>query len=242
MKMKLLLPILACAALTTFAEPNAVSGDYLEVRSCDVYTGPCFANSEMGLAGKEALMFWSIREGGWNGANLEGLGVAAVVKTSRTLGNLRYQPRSGKAILIVDARADAAQREALAQFARAQAGSLISEVVRVETAPIESSFGGCAEAGCASLKAGGLVQATTSCLGGEHDVCGNEKTFYPPLTELTSSWPAFTDLAAFTGEGLNVTWRITGTRSAFLGTFSAPAQTASTSHALGLYGWPHSLY
>src|SRR6266481_6095267 len=84
-----------------------ISGSYLEVRSCDVYTGPCFANGEMGLAGKEAVMVWAVREGSWKGVALDGLNVIAVVKTDDTLGDLQYQPRSGPAVLITDAAADA---------------------------------------------------------------------------------------------------------------------------------------
>ena len=72
----------------------AISGDYLEVRSCDVYTGPCFANSEMGLTGKDGIMVWSIRDGNWKGTALDGLSVIAVVRTDGTLGDLHYQPRS----------------------------------------------------------------------------------------------------------------------------------------------------
>src|SRR5438093_550754 len=112
MKQKLFVAILTLAALSTFAAKQAptISGDYLEVRSCDVYTGPCFANSEMGLSGKEGILVWAVREGTWNGARLDGLSVIAVVRTDATLGDQRYQPRSGKAVLIVDARADARQR------------------------------------------------------------------------------------------------------------------------------------
>ncbi len=29
-----------------------IQGNYVEVRSCDVYTGSCFANAEMGLTGE----------------------------------------------------------------------------------------------------------------------------------------------------------------------------------------------
>src|SRR5436309_545685 len=94
-----------------------ISGSYLEVRSCDVYTGPCFANGEMGLSGKEAVMVWSVREGSWKGVALDGLTVIAVVKTDGTMGDLRYQPRSGPAVLITDAAASAKQKEALADFA-----------------------------------------------------------------------------------------------------------------------------
>src|SRR6058998_1678723 len=108
-----------------------ISGGYLEVRSCDVYTGPCFANGEMGLAGKEAVLVWAVREGSWKGVPLDGLNVIAVVKTDDTMGDLRYQPRSGPAVLITDAAASAKQKEALADFARSMAGKLIKEVADV---------------------------------------------------------------------------------------------------------------
>ena len=113
MKMKLSLAFFSLAALAAFAgkssEPT-ISGDYLEVRSCDVYTGPCFANAEMNVTGKEGIMVWSVREGNWQGTSLSGLSVIAVVCTDGTLGDVRYQPRAGRAVLIVDENANAAQR------------------------------------------------------------------------------------------------------------------------------------
>src|SRR5437867_9175871 len=131
MKPKLNIAILTLAALTTVAgsqsEP-AISGDYLEVRSCDVYTGPCFANAEMNLTGKEGMMLWSVREGSWNGVDLKGLCVMAVMRTDGTLGDLKYEPRSGEAVLIVDAKADAKQKDALADFAKTKAGKLVAKV------------------------------------------------------------------------------------------------------------------
>src|SRR5215472_18701380 len=63
-----------------------ISGEYLEARTCDVYTGPCFANGEIGIAGKEAVMAWKIEEGRWAGEDLAGLGVALVIKANDTLG------------------------------------------------------------------------------------------------------------------------------------------------------------
>ena len=63
-----------------------ISGEYLEARSCDVYTGPCFANAEMGLAGKDALMAWKVDEGSWKGVSLDGLKVALVLKCPGNVG------------------------------------------------------------------------------------------------------------------------------------------------------------
>jgi hypothetical protein len=226
MKIPMFLSMLALTATAVFAGDTAptVSGDYLEVRSCDVYTGSCFANSEMNLAGKEATMVWSVRNGEWKGTRLDGLRVIAVVRTDASLGDLKYQPRSGAAVLIVDAQANAKQKEALTDFARAMSGKLIAKVVDVKSVPIEAAIATCTKQGCASVKAGDLVEISTSCLGGKHDICGNEETFYPPLSKVENAYPVFVEVATFTGQGLDCTWQIAGKRSAFLATFSTSSK------------------
>src|SRR5262249_50766109 len=131
----------------------------------------------------------------------------------------RYQPRTGKAVLIVDAKADSAQREALKDFACSMAGKLINEVVDTKSADMQVAVGNCTKEGCASVKAGNLFQISTRCLGGKDHLCGNEENFYPPLTEVQSARPAFTEIASFKGSGLDATWEDTGHRSAFLASF-----------------------
>src|SRR5438067_10177950 len=168
MKLNATVALLLLAAGPVLAAKHSapgISGGYLEVRSCDVYTGPCFANGEMGLAGREALMVWEVRQGSWKGVSLDGLSVIAVVKTDGTMGNLRYEPRSGPAVLITDAKADAKQQTALADFAKTMAGKLIKNVVDVKTAKMEVAIGTCSKAGCASVKAGDLVEISTRCFG-----------------------------------------------------------------------------
>ena len=210
------LALLLATAMPLFAE---ISGDYLEVRTCDVYTGPCFANAEMGLSGKEAILVWSVREGQWKNTALDGLKVIAVVKTEDTLGDQSYQPRTGKAVLVVDAKATSEQREALLDFAKTRAGKLIGEIASVKSLDIESNLGACKGGGCALVKAGNLINISTRCLGDKDHACGNESTYYPPLTEVNGAYPAFTELATFKGTGLNVTFEATGQRSAFLASF-----------------------
>ena len=51
---------LAAVALAVMALPAAaagITGQYVECRTCDVYTGPCFANAEM-TVGKNAVLGW----------------------------------------------------------------------------------------------------------------------------------------------------------------------------------------
>ena len=178
--MKRYLAIFALAVASTLTAKQSaptISGGYLEVRSCDVYTGYCFANGEMNLSGKEGMMVWTVGEGSWNGTSLHGLSVIAVVRADGTLGDVRFQPRTAKSVLIVDAKADAKQREALCNMARTLAGGLLKQVADVKTANIESSIGTCSKSGCASIKAGNLVQITTRCLGGSDHICANEEVY-----------------------------------------------------------------
>ena len=198
----------------------SIQGDYLEARSCDVYTGPCFANAEMGLTGKEGILTWAIRHGQWNGVSLEGLSIVAVVETTDTLGNLKNHPRQGRAVLVVDALANSEQQAALIDFARAAAGNLISTVTRTLTSPIETEIGTCAQSGCAKVKVDRLLEVTTRCLDDKDHLCGNEETFYPPLTEVTDAHPAYTQMFSYQGRDLQATWREVGQRSAFIARFS----------------------
>lgn len=223
MKTKLILALLAVTAATTFAtEPIAptISGDYLEVRSCDVYTGPCFANAEMGLDGREGMLVWSIRGGTWKGVGLSGLTVIAVLQADGTLGDVSYESRNGKAVLLVDAKADSQQEAALKDFVKTMAGRLVTEIAAVKPASMSVEMGHCKSGSCATIKAGSLVEISTRCLGGKNHLCGNEENYYPPLTKVNGALAAYTELAAFRGNELNVTWQMTGKRSAYLGTFA----------------------
>src|SRR5207237_5330372 len=111
----LLLAAVALLALTAPLSAAGITGTYIEARTCDVWTGPCFANAEMNLGGKHAVLGWQVEKGDFNGVSLNGLGVVAVVAASDTLG--LQQTGTSKAVLIVDSRANAAQREALVKLA-----------------------------------------------------------------------------------------------------------------------------
>lgn len=220
-KLFLTMAVTTCLAATAWSKSAApITGTYLEVRSCDVYTGPCFSNAEMGSSGKEAILTWSIRKGEWNNIDLSGLNVIAVIRTKDTLGDIKYAQPQGKTVLIVDSRASACQRDALAAFARARAGKLIGEIICTRTEKIIASIGDCTKVGtCASVKAGRLVDITTRCLCNGDHVCGNEYLYYPPLTKVKQASPAFTQLFAYQGGDLGIKWSSVGQRGAYVGTF-----------------------
>jgi len=147
------------------------------------------------------------------------LSVIAVVRTDATLGDQHYQPCSGKAVLIVDARPTPGNASRWPIWPAPCPAKLVSKC-RDQDGKHRRQHGTCTKSGCSSVKAGNLVEITTRCFGDKDHVCGNEDLFYPPLTDVANAYPAFTELAAFKGSGLNLTWESTGQRSAFLGTFA----------------------
>lgn len=198
----------------------AIKGDYVEVRSADVYTGACFANSEVGLVGDQAILAWKVADGSWKGTSLNGLQVVAVVKASATLGDPYHNPLPARTVLILDQRANRQQREALQDFAKSMGGKLVANVVRVDVAPISMEVGEGSEHGTVKLVAGNLARIETRSLCSGDHICGNEEVYYPPLTRVAHAMPAFTLEEAFHGKGLGVVWDRADTRSAFIGSFA----------------------
>lgn len=221
--------ILALVLIGALGAPAsaAISGDYLEARTSDVYTGPCFANGEVNLAGREAVVAWRVEEGSWEGVTVDGLSVAAAVRAAATLGDPFADPYPARAVVVVDERATPAQRDALVGFARAMAGDLLANVVSVETAPIEmavveghAGHAGHAGGGSATLKAGDLIELRTRGLNHDDHLCGNEEVYYSPLATVEGAVPAVTLAHTFRGKGLGMTWSSPDKRSAFVGRFS----------------------
>jgi hypothetical protein len=211
--------LLLVPVLMSLDSSAPVRGHYVEARTCDVYTGSCFANADTGLTGKNAVLAWKVESGTVAGTKLDGLGVVAVVAASDTLGLKQSAP--ARAILLVDDRATTAQRDALVKFARAQAGGLVGDVVAVRSAPVDLTVCACDGEGCATLKAG-TVQVKTRCIDAAHDkACGNETTLYPPLVKGVTAKAALAVEHSFTGKGLNETWQDAGRRGAFVGSFVA---------------------
>lgn len=210
-----------CVLLASSGWAKGLQGDYLESRTCDVYTGPCFANAEVSLAGEEAIMAWSIDRGEFRGVDLTGLRVVMAIKGSDTLGfggGMNVRPEPIRAVVIVDEKADDSQRRALVEFARESAGEAAGSVVRVDAAPIEMSLDHIRMVG--HVKAGHQVEILTRKLEEGDHCCTNEIIFYPPLANVENYSPAYTVDGYFAGRGLGLHWANPKSRSAFLATFA----------------------
>ena len=208
---------LFCAVPVQAAELE-LRGKYVEARTCDVWTGPCFANADFNLTGKHAVMAWRVDEGKLQDVSLDGLGIVAVISAHNTLGLEQTGP--AKALLIVDRRATAQQREALIRLAKQQGGSLLANVVAVQSADINLNVCECKADSCYELAAG-AARVKTRCLNSDHDkACGNETAYYPPLARGVTARPAGVVEHQFRGAGLGQTWGDFERRGAYVGSFA----------------------
>lgn len=221
MRIKVLLTALLFSSFSHASQAQKITGDYIESRSADVYVAQCFANSEVGLTGDQALLAWHVRNGSWNGQKLDGLTVIAAVKANATLGDPYADPYPAKAVMLVDEQASPAQREALVAFAEHMGGKLVSSVVKVIPTTIEMDVLRDHEHhGQAVLRAGTFAEVETRALNEGDHTCGAEVTYYPPLTKLDHSMAAVATTDEYQGPGLGVDWDRHGKRSAFVGSFS----------------------
>lgn len=217
------------------ARAAEIEGDYIEARTADVYTGPCFSNAEVFITGHQAVMAWSVREGSWEGVDLAGLAVAAAVRGTTTFSE--DDPGLARAVLIVDEKASPQQKTALVSLARHLGGTRLQNVVNVSTAPMSltikmahhTATSSDADEHClhhmpsapeAEFRAGDLAEIATRPLNDRDHHCGNEVVAYLPLSDSVDVLPAYTVGNAFRGDGLDTNWNDPNCRSSFIGRFS----------------------
>ena len=225
---------LLLAAPPASSDAGRIKGDYVEARTADVYTGPCFSNAEVFITGHQAVMAWKVTEGSWRGVELNGLSVAAAVLGSTTFSE--DDAKAARSVLIVDKKATPAQREALVEMAKELGGDRMKNVVAVrtsvlnvtvedhpassETGDVEHKGHGMPHARRALLSAPGLAEILTRPLGDGDHFCGNETVAYSPLSRGVTALPAYTLRHAYAGGELNTRWNDPNCRSSFVGHFS----------------------
>jgi hypothetical protein len=197
-----------------------IRGNYIEARNADVYTGPCFANSEVNLVGDLAVFGWQVSEGLWKGVRLNGLSVVGVIRASGTLGYGHRTVFPVKSVLIIDEKANPEQRLALKNFAQTMSDDLLADVQRVEYRPISLTFeNDNPHSVMAKLTAGELAAIQTRPIQAGDHLCANELVWYPPLVKVDHAMPAYALAHNFRGKGLDTIWSSPEKRSAFVGTF-----------------------
>lgn len=209
--------VLMAAASSVGAGTATVTGEYVEARTAEVFAGGCVMSSEAETVGRQAVMAWKIGTGSHQGVRLDGLAVVAALAGDSNLGIRELggaAPSRTRAAVIVDDRADAAQRRSLVSLVAAMTRGLVDEVVEVTAAPIRFTSGSdqvVVHAGDARL----AVQRHV-----HHDVNCGAMQWFRPLAAGTDASIGFADVHTFSGRALGTRWSHPNKKSAFVGSFS----------------------
>lgn len=194
------------------ARPS-VSGDYVEVRTASVFAGACHYNGELMTTGREAVMAWHITAGEWQGVELAGVRVLAVVSAEANLADAQAGRR---AELVVDSAATKAQAAAVVAAIESKYAATLGHVVGVRRAPVSFAH----EAEAYSVNAPNVAELTVRAMP-NHECCKMPHlVWYAPLVPLADRRVGLTLKALYNGGAVGERWQQAGQNSAFYGSFA----------------------
>jgi hypothetical protein len=195
---------------------GSVSGQYVEARTAEVFTGGCIMSSEAETIGKQAVLAWKVDRGQFAGVSLDGLSVVAAVAGNRNLGiyEIGGEPAATRSAIYVDERANPAQRQALVAMAHELSRGIVGKVVQVTPAPI--AF---ADEGRQISVATGPVRLAVNKEMKHDPSCGAMQWFHP-LSSVDNATMGVALQNAFSGSALGTKWSDPDKRSAFFGRFT----------------------
>ena len=206
--------LVAVSALVFSSRAESVSlrGDYVEVRTASVFAGACHYNGEVVTTGRDALMAWNVTSGKWQGVDLTGVRVLAIVSADANLGETNAARQSE---IIIDSSASRTQALAMTNALKEKYAASLGKIVEVRTAPITFDRKGRTYA-VVTNEAAINVEAMPN------DLCCKmpNLVWYAPLVGLENRKVGYTSKALYSGKVVGEPWSRSGENSAFYGTFS----------------------
>jgi len=206
--------IVAVSALVLSSQAENVSlrGDYVEVRTASVFAGACHYNGEVVTTGRDAMMAWNVTSGKWQGVDLAGVRVMAIVSADANLGEDNAARRSE---IVIDSQASRAQALAMLNALKEKYAASLGKLVAVRSAPISFERNGRTYA----------VVTTDAAINVEampNDLCCRmpNLVWYTPLVGLENRKVGYTSKALYSGNAVGEPWSRSGENSAFYGSFS----------------------
>ncbi len=194
------------------AESVSLRGDYVEVRTASVFAGACHYNGEVVTTGRDALMAWNVTSGKWQGVDLTGVRVLAIVSSD---ANLAEANASRQSEIIIDSNASHTQALAITNALKEKYAASLGKIVEIRSAPITFERSGRKYA-VVTNEAAINVEAMPN------DLCCKmpNLVWYAPLVGLENRKVGYTSKALYSGKVVGEPWSRSGENSAFYGTFS----------------------
>lgn len=206
--------IVAAGALvfSSQAENISLRGDYVEVRTASVFAGACHYNGEVVTTGRDAMMAWNVTNGQWQGVDLSGVRVMAIVSADV---NLAENNAARKSEIIIDSQASRAQALAMLNALKENYAAALGSIAEVRSAPIRFERVG-RNYSVATSEAAINVEAMPN------DLCCKmpNLVWYTPFVGLENRKVGYTSKALYSGKVVGEPWSRSGENSAFYGSFS----------------------
>jgi hypothetical protein len=190
-----------------------ITGDYIETRSCNIYAGPCHAEGEATTAGRQAVLAWSVRQGVYDGVNLDGVKAVALVAADRNVGLAGAEKQ---AVLYLDRSASAAQQAAMEKMLREKAGASLGKVLAVKTAAIAFDQQG----ELYQVSAPGVTTLKVKKQPGQLCCIQKYEVWYQPFVALKDGKIGYSVLSEYKDDTLKTTWSGSDQNNAYFGEFS----------------------
>ena len=206
--------VVAVTALVFSSQAENVSlrGDYVEVRTASVFAGACHFNGEVVTTGRDALMAWNVTSGKWQGVDLAGVRVMAIVSSE---ANLAESNAARQTEIVIDSQASRTQALAMVNALKEKYAASLGKIVTVRSAPISFERSGRTYA-VVTNDAAINVEAMPN------DLCCKmpNLVWYAPLVGLENRKVGYTSRALYSGKVIGEPWSRSGENSAFYGSFS----------------------
>lgn len=206
--------VVAVSALVFSSQAENVSlrGDYVEVRTASVFAGACHYNGEVVTTGRDAMMAWNVASGKWQGVDLAGVRVMAIVSAD---ANLSESHAARKSEIVIDSKASRTQALAMLNALKEKYAATLGNVVTVRSAPVSFERNGRSYSAV-------TADAAINIEAMPNDLCCRmpNLVWYTPLVGLENRKVGYTSQAFYSGKVVSEPWSRSGENSAFYGTFS----------------------
>ena len=216
MKRAFVVAAIVLVALTPLMADSRISGEYLEARTAEIFTGGCIMGSEAETMGKQAVLAWRVDRGTFNGVSLDGLAVVAAVAGDKNLGirEIGGESANVRSAVFVDARANSLQQQALVAMASELSKGTVANIVQVTPAPITFT----SEEHVVNVQTDNIALTVDKHM--VHDAsCGAMQWFHAFVPSASTAMGVAIE-NSFSGSALGTKWSDPNKRSAFFGTFS----------------------
>jgi len=202
---------LSAFVFSSRAENVSLRGDYVEVRTASVFAGACHFNGEVTTAGREAMMAWNVTSGKWQGVDLAGVRVMAIVSSESNLGEANAARQSE---IVIDS-SSRSQSLAILNAIKEKYAASLGNIVKVRNAPISFVRQGKTYAVAAD-------EATMNVEAMPNDLCCKmpNLVWYTPLVGIENRKVGYTSNASYSGTTVSEQWSRSGENSAFYGNFA----------------------